>query len=122
MAVSRMNAILTMGGASDGALSIGGESATEISGSIGSASATAVSGAQLMLEQGNVYSNNQYGVRQQDSHLAPVCVTVIRFSDLESISIGDGVGGLEGRKMELNLFLKVRVTLFVGMMMMRYRW
>ena len=95
MTVSRMNAILTMGGASDGALSIGGEGATEISGSVGSASATAVSGAQLMLGQGNVYSNNQYGMRQQGSHLAPVCVTVIRLSDLESISIGDGVEGLE---------------------------
>ena len=98
MTVGKINVILTMGGASDGAISIGAEAGTEISGSIESACATAVlSGAQSMLEQGNAYGNNQYNIEQQDSvpHLALACVAVIWLSDLESISIGDGAGGLE---------------------------
>ena len=59
--------MLTMGGAPDGALSIGGEVAKEISGSGGSASATAISGVQIMLEEGNTHDNNQYSIGQQDS-------------------------------------------------------
>ena len=49
--------ILTIGRASEGALSVGSEAATEMSESVGSASATAVSSAQLMLEQGNPLIN-----------------------------------------------------------------
>ena len=42
-----------MDGDIDDVLSIGGEAATEISGSVGSAPATGVSDAQLMLSQGS---------------------------------------------------------------------
>ena len=51
----KINVILTMGGASDGALSTSGEAGTEISGSLGSVSATVVSSAQSILEQGNMH-------------------------------------------------------------------
>ena len=56
-----MNRILTMGGASDGALSIGGKAGTEISRSIGSVSVTVESGVQLMLAQGK--ANSRYNIR-----------------------------------------------------------
>ena len=89
--------ILTMDGASDDLLSIGGEAGMRISVSVGSVSVTIVSGAQLMLAQGNAWGNNQHNIGQQDSvaHLAPVRAAVVSLSDLESISLGDGVGGLE---------------------------
>ena len=94
MMVSKKNVILTMGRASDSASSIGGKAGAEISGSVGPASVTVVSDAQSMLERGNAYGNNEYSIWQQDSipHLAPACVAVIWLSELDSISIGDGVG------------------------------
>ena len=66
-------------------------------------------GWNCITNAGTEKCNNQYNIGQQDSvaHLAPVCVAVTWLSDLKSVSIGDGVGGLEVRKRESNLFLKV---------------
>ena len=117
--------ILTMDEGSDDVLSIGGETGTGISGNVGSASVTVVSGAQLTLVQGKEWGNNQYDIGQQNpiAHLAPACVAVLLLSDLESISVGDGVGDPEVCKKEFNFLWKVRATLIIGLfgIMMRYR-
>ena len=126
--VSKINMVLTMDGDSDDVLSMYGEAGPEISGSVGSASVITVSGAQLMLAQGSAQGNNQYNIEQQDSvaHLVPVCAAIgIWLSGLESISTGNGVGGLEVWKRRLSSFFKARAALTIGMfisMTMRYRW